>query len=135
MARRNGDILRVALQVNGAVALRLVGVAAGLSIEEIDVVHPNVPVLGVERYGVVHTQHVAEVAQLYALGIPHQDAKAAQGGIVAYTFNGDVQWGISRVALHLQAFRRTAQRAHVLLLQQSDYPHTKRCGGQGTLTV
>ena len=123
MARRNGDILRVALQVNGAVALRLVGVAAGLSIEEVYVVNPYVSVLGVERYGVVHTQNVAEVAQLHADSIPYQDAKAIQGGIVTDTLDGDVQGGIPGVAFHLQSLGRAAQRSHVLLLEQSYHPH------------
>ena len=60
-----GVILRVALQVERAVALGLIGVAAGAAVEEVDVVDPSVEVVAVERYAVVGTEHDAEVAQLH----------------------------------------------------------------------
>ena len=44
----NGDILRVAFHVGGAVTFHLIGIAAFLSIEQVEVVHPDVFIIRIE---------------------------------------------------------------------------------------
>ena len=60
----DGDVLRLTLDINRAVALSLVAVATSITIEEVHVVNPDIRVASVERQTVVHAEHDGEVAEL-----------------------------------------------------------------------
>ena len=78
--------------VQGAVALGLVGGAAGLAVEEVAVVHPDVVVVLLQADVVALVAvavHRAEVAHLHVGGVLDAQAPAVGHGIVAHTFHGD----------------------------------------------
>ena len=98
----------LALDVHGAVALCLVGVATGAPIEEVHVVHPYMVVVRIQRHTVVHANHAGEVAYLHRAGIANQEAEAVHRGVVAHALDGQVHRRGAVLALHLQALCRGA---------------------------
>ena len=85
----DGDIFRASLEVDSSVAFCLVGITSSLSVEEVDVVQPDVGVACVERDTVVHAEHDGEVAHLQTFTVAHKNAESADGGILADTLDGD----------------------------------------------
>ena len=103
MVVRDGDVCRLSLDVHRAVALSLVGIAAGIAIEEVHVVNPDIAVVGIQRQAVVHAEHDGEVTELHVTAVTAQDAKAPDGSIVAHALQGDGNVGKGTLALHLQS--------------------------------
>ena len=99
----DSDIARVSLDVDGSIALFLVGIAAGLSVEHVKVVHPDVLIVGIDADGIVHTEHVGEVAQLNAGGIADEEAEACGDSIVANALDGDVEGRVGTLSFYLNA--------------------------------
>ena len=106
-------VLGVALEVKCAVALCLVGITAGLAIEEVNIMYPYHLVLCVYADAVVHTEHDTEVAQLYTRCVTDEEAEAPDGSIITDTLDGDVHLAIFLLPLNLQTFARTAECIHV----------------------
>ena len=105
----DSDIARVSLDVDGSIALFLVGVAAGLSVEHVKVVHPDVLIVGIDADGIVHAEHVGEVAQLNAGGIADEEAEACGDSIVANALDGDIEGRVGTLAFHLNALGRAEE--------------------------
>ena len=105
----DSDIARVSLDVDGSIALFLVGVAAGLSVEHVKVVHPDVLIVGIDADGIVHAEHVGEVAQLNAGRIADEEAEACGDSIVANALDGDIEGRIGTLSFYLNAFGRTEE--------------------------
>ena len=116
---RDGEILRVVLQVDGAVALGMVA-AAVWSIEEVHVVNPYHGVLGVQRDAVVHAPHDCEVAELHARCVAHEESEAVNSSVVTHTFYGDVHGAVVVLAFYLQSLAGTRHSVQVRLLDESD---------------
>ena len=117
---------RLTLDVDGSVALSLVSVATSATIEEVHVVNPYVVVVGVERYGVVHTYHVGEVAQLNTLGTTDEESKAMSSCIESNTLDGDVHIGGTTLTFDLYTLGTRVEGVNVGLLYGSDDTDTER---------
>ena len=106
-----------ALHVERTVALGLVATLV-LAIEDVEVMAPDVLVVGIEADAVLRMHHHRKVTQFHVSAVTHQYAKAMHSGIVADTLNGQIH--VLPLALHLQTDGRAAQFRHVSLLQLSD---------------
>ncbi len=113
MVVSNGDIFRIALHVYRSVALGLIAVAAGFAVEEVEMVNPAVGIVRIERHGVVHAKHDAEVAQFNADSIAQQKSESPHGGILAYALYRYVHRDGVVPAFHLQAFGLAAELVHI----------------------
>ena len=78
--------------VESAVSFGLVSVAAGMPVEEVAIVHPNVAVVMLQADIVAFTAIAvddADIADFDRWCTFDADSPAVDGGIVAYTFDGD----------------------------------------------
>ena len=115
----DGDKFRVALDIARAVALGMVAAAVG-SVEEVVMVNPDVAVVGVKRQSVVHAAHDADVAELHALGVAHQEPEALDGSVLSDALEGHVQLRVGVAPLHLDALLLAADGIEVVLGDESD---------------
>ena len=123
-----GDVFRVSLDIDGAIAFGLVGIATCLPVEEVHVMHPDVAVVGVHGYGIIHEQHDGKVADLHALAVAHEETEAAHCGIFADTFQGDVHLAVTVFAFYLQALFRTVDAVKVVAGHLADDTEGDGCG-------
>ena len=77
------------LHVERSVALGFVA-ALILSVEDIEVVAPNVLIVGIEADAILFVHHHTQIAQLYILTGTYQYSEAVEGCIRANTFDGEV---------------------------------------------
>ena len=129
MVIREGQVLRVTLEVECTVSLGLVGITTCLAIEEVNVVYPYHSVLGVDAHAVVHAEIDTEVAQLNHRRITDEEAEAPDSSVVTHTLNGDVHVLIGLGTLNLQTLV-AFQFVHVTVLDGTNDTHAK-----GTLLV
>ena len=112
-----------ALHVEGTVALGLVATLV-LTVEDVEVVAPDMFVVCIETDTVLGMHHDGKVAQLNISAVTCQHTKAMESGIVADTLNGQIH--VLALTLHLEAYGGTSQFGHVGLLQLSDDSHGQR---------
>ena len=86
---------------------------AMFAIEDIDIVYPNVGVVCVEWYPIVHATHNAEVAELYALWVAAKESEALYGSIIANAFKGHIQLAVGPSALNLNSFFWTSKLVNI----------------------
>ena len=122
----HGDILRVALHIDGSVALGVVA-ATVRTVEHVHVVNPDIAIVGIERQTIVETAHDAEVAELDALGVAHKETETLDGCIVANALEGHVQLRVSTTAFHLDAFLLAANGIEVGPGDESDEAEGDGC--------
>ena len=125
VAVSDGDVLGVRLHVNGTVALLLVATLVG-TIESINVMYPDVVVVGIQRDIVIHTRCHAEVAKLNRSCVANQEAEAVNEGVVANTLKSHVQLAVLGLTLNLQALGRRVKAIHVAGLDSADETYTER---------
>ena len=102
--------------------------AADLAVEHVDVVNPNIGVIRIERYSVVHGTHDAQIAELNALRISHQEAKTVDGGILTDAFDGDIQFTVGPLSFDLDAFGTASESIGLPVFHQSQHSHSQRRG-------
>ena len=83
-------------------------------------VNPDVRVVGVERYTVVHAAHDTDVAELNAFAVTYQETETFDGSIVADTLKGHVQLRVSLATFHLYALLRAANGIKILLCNETN---------------
>ena len=111
------------LHIERAIALRLVATLV-LSIEDIEVVSPNMLVVGVEAHTVFWMKHNGKVSELHITAIPCYDAKAIESSIVSNALKGKVH--CLTLSLHLQTDSTTAKSIHITRCQSTENADGKR---------
>ena len=84
----NGAIERT-FYVERAVTLGLVA-ALVLAIENVEVMPPDVFIVGIKADAVFRMHHDGKITQLNITTVTTEHTKAMQGGIIAYTLDGQV---------------------------------------------
>ena len=96
---RNSSI-ECAFYVEATVTLCLVATFV-LTLEDVEIMTPQVLVISIETDTVFRMHHDAQVAKLYISAVAHQDTETVERGIIANTLDGEVH--VLPLALYLQS--------------------------------
>ena len=96
-----------------------------LAIEHVEMVYPNVAVVGVEGDTVVHGAEDGEVAEFHTLAVADKESEAFHSGVLTYAFDGDVQLAVGFATFDLDALFLAAERIEVGCAHHTDYTNVE----------
>ena len=116
MAMIYSDPLRIRFNINRTVSFDVVA-AAGLTIEQVHVVNPDIRIVSIQRHPVVHCTHDSQIAELNTLGVSHQESKTIDTSVLTNAFNGYIHLTVCLFSFELNSLHTAPERIDILFVQ------------------
>ena len=98
---RESHIFGICLTIQRTVTFSLVRSTTGFTIKEINIMHPAITIIRIQRDTIIHTEHNRKVSDFNTLAISQQNAESPDCSIISHSLKGDVHLAVRILSFNL----------------------------------